>query len=164
MIRNVTSADAQAICDIYNPYIERTTVSFETEPLTVVQMSDRIEAISAEYPYLVHETDGQVDGYAYVSRFAERAAYDGTVDFSIYLAPRAHGRGVGRRLTAALLAECRRIDYRTVIAHVVADNAPSMRFHDAVGFQERGRLLGVGRKFGRLLDVVYFQYDLQQGI
>lgn len=88
MIRKVTPDDAQAITDIYNPFITHTTVTFETEPVSVDEMRRRIVTLSADYPYYVYEHQGQVLGYCYLHAWKPRAAYARTLEVTIYLAPR----------------------------------------------------------------------------
>lgn len=160
MIRAVRPSDAAAINAIYNPYIAETTVTFETEPLTEEQMRERISRISAAFPYLVHESDGCVDGYAYADPFHPRAAYAGTVDLAIYLAPGAQGRSIGKHLMERLIEECKERGFRNMIAAIVGENRQSIRFHESMGFRKVAHMEGVGKKFGRLLDVLYYQLKL----
>ena len=97
MIRPVCPEDAAAIADIYNYYVQETTVSFETEPLSVESMRARILQVVAQYPFLVWEEEGQILGYAYAHQWKERAAYAYTWESTIYLHPAQLGRGMGRR-------------------------------------------------------------------
>ena len=161
MIRPVTEEDAPAIAAIYNPFIEHTTVSFETSPLSDDEMRRRIAAIAAEYPYFVYEDEeGSVAGYCYAHAWKERPAYAKTLETTIYLAPGIHGKGVGRRLMELLTDECRRRGFLTLIACITAENDSSRRFHESLGFRLVSDFKGVGEKFGRRLDVVDYQLDL----
>lgn len=153
MIRPVSPDDATAIARIYNHYVTETTVSFETEPLTVAEMRQRILTLSAAFPYFVHVSDGEVDGYCYVHDWKERAAYRGTMETTIYLAPDARRHGVGQAMMERLVDECRRRGYRALIACITAENVESVDFHRHLGFKQVSLFEQVGCKFGRLLDV-----------
>jgi DNA-binding CsgD family transcriptional regulator/GNAT superfamily N-acetyltransferase len=102
MIRPVRADDAAAIAAIYNYYVLETTISFETEALSVAAMRTRIEHTAAEYPFLVWEEQGTVLGYAYAHRWKERAAYAATWESTIYLRPDCARRGMGRQLMQEL--------------------------------------------------------------
>ncbi|MBR5195592.1 MAG: N-acetyltransferase [Akkermansia sp.] len=157
MIRPVCSDDAAALAGIYNYYIQETTISFESTPLSVADMHARIEQVSAAYPFLVWEEAGQVCGYAYAHAWKERAAYAGTWEISIYLAPEYCGQGIGHRLLEQLVDACRRAGCRVLIACITADNEASCAFHQRHGFRQVSHFTQVGCKFGRLLDVVDYQ-------
>lgn len=160
MIRPVCSKDAAALAGIYNYYIQETTISFESTPLSVVDMRARIEQVSAAYPFLVWEDAGQVRGYAYAHAWKERAAYAGTWEISIYLAPECCGQGIGHRLLERLVADCRRAGCRVLIACITRENEKSCAFHQRHGFRQVSHFTQVGCKFGRLLDVVDYQLML----
>ncbi len=160
MIRQVTLSDARAITDIYNHYVEETTVSFETEPLSVDEMERRIRDISSRYPYFVYEENGEVAGYCYVHAWKERAAYDGAMETTIYLKPGCRHRGIGNELMKSLIEECRNRKYRILIACVTAENTGSLAFHKKLGFEQASHFKNAGVKFGRLLDVIDLQYSL----
>ncbi|MBO5684203.1 MAG: N-acetyltransferase [Akkermansia sp.] len=160
MIRPVCSEDAAALAGIYNYYIQETTISFESTPLSVADMRARIEQVSAVYPFLVWEEAGQVRGYAYAHAWKERAAYVGTWEISIYLAPECCGQGIGHRLLERLVADCRRAGCRVLIACITRENEKSCSFHQCHGFRQVSHFTQVGCKFGRLLDVVDYQLTL----
>ena len=163
MIRDVNADnDARQIADIYNKYVLETTVSFETEPITVIQMRERIERIVAKYPYLVYEEKGKVIGYAYVHLWKERVAYSHTVETTIYLAPDCVQRGVGSALMSRLISECRNRHYRMLIACVTGENHRSLAFHQRLGFNVASHFHNVGNKFGRWLDVIDLEMDISQ--
>lgn len=157
MIRPVEPRDIPALTDIYNHYIIHTTVSFETEPVTVAEMTRRVEQISATYPYLVHETDGTVDGYCYAHPWKERAAYRGTLETTVYLADGSQHRGIGRALMERLIADCRAAKARALIACITGENDASVALHRRLGFRQVARFEKVGFKFDRLLDVLDFE-------
>ena len=155
MIRNVTPTDAKAITDIYNQYILNTTISFETAPLTTGQMLERINDISAEYPYYVYVTeDGSIGGYCYAHRWKEREAYSRTLETTIYLAPHCQHKGIGHKLMHKLIDECRLRGFVALIACITGGNEASIGLHASLGFEKKSHFEKVGIKFGEMLDVV----------
>ncbi len=97
-IRSATIADAQALTAIYTYYVENTPITFETEVPSVQEFAERIAKTLKRYPYLVAEEAGEIVGYAYASAYKERAAYDWTVEVTVYLAPDAKAKGLGTAL------------------------------------------------------------------
>ena len=153
-LRPVTLADAGRIAAIYNKYIADTTITFETEPVSVEVMRGRIDSISSAFPYFVYEYDGELLGYCYAHLWKEREAYSKTLETTVYLAPEACHQGIGSRLMRLLIEECRRQGYHALIACITADNLSSLRFHKRLGFRQVSRFSEVGRKFDRWLDVI----------
>ena len=102
-IRFVELKDSTGILNIYTPYVLDTTISFEYEPPTLAEFTERISNISSKYPYLVYERNGKILGFAYGSPYQERIAYLYDADLSIYLAPEAQNSGVGKKLYSCLL-------------------------------------------------------------
>ena len=156
MIRSATPEDAPAIRDIYAYYVTDTVITFETSVPSEEEMARRVRTISSEYPYLVMETDGEVTGYAYASRWKTRAAYDRTVEISVYVREGFGGRGVGSALYERLLGLLQARGIHAVVAVIALPNEPSRRLHEKFGFRDAGRLPEVGLKFGRWIDVGYW--------
>src|ERR1700750_1979963 len=122
-IRAATPADLVAVTAIYDHAVRQGTGSYESEPPEAAEMARRRQAlVDAGYPYLVAEIDGAIAGYAYAGPYRSRPAYRFTVEDSIYVAPSAQRRGVGRALLDALLAEAHARDFRQMIA-VIGDLA-----------------------------------------
>ncbi|MEO6340051.1 MAG: N-acetyltransferase family protein, partial [Caulobacteraceae bacterium] len=117
----------------------------------------------AGYPLLVAEWEGRVVGYASFGDFRPFQGYRHTVENSVYVAPDAHRRGVGRVLMEALIHRARAMGKHVMVAGIEAENLASIRLHAAAGFVEVGRLPQVGRKFGRWLDLVFMQRALDDG-
>ncbi|WP_163265171.1 GNAT family N-acetyltransferase [Chelativorans alearense] len=165
-IRPSVSADIPAITQIYAHAVESGTASYELEPPGEEEMASRHEAlVSRGYPYLVAEVEGRVLGYAYAGPFRPRRAYRFMVEDSVYIAPQAQGRGIGRQLVKALIEECRKLGFRQIAA-VIGDGSPesaSVRLHEALGFRHAGVLEGSGYKHGRWLDTVFMQLELNGG-
>lgn len=155
MLRFVKPEDAPRLLEIYRPYVEHTTISFETEPPSLEEFQRRIATFSARFPYLVAEEDGVILGYAYAHAFHERAAYGWTVETSIYVERGLRGKGLGRRLYQPLLTLLQAQGVRTACAVVTIPNDPSIGFHQALGFRQAGILPQVGYKLGQWHDVAY---------
>ena len=161
-IRDFAPADAAACAAIYAPFVERTTVSFELDPPDAAELARRFGALrEAGYPVLVAEAAGRVVGYAYAGTFRARPAYRQTVEHSVYVDPAAQRGGVGRKLLDALVDACRARGFRRMVG-VISDpaNSRSLDFHLRHGFAQAGILHGVGRKFGRDLDIVLVERAL----
>lgn len=161
-IRPAHADDAAVIAALYNRYVADTVVTFELEPVPVDDMRSRIGAVAgAGLPWLVAGTqaDGLI-GYAYAAPWRARAAYRHSVESSVYLAPGATGRGQGRALYLALLDALRGCDVHAVIGGVALPNAASVRLHEGLGFEPVAHFREVGRKFGRWIDVGYWQKRL----
>jgi L-amino acid N-acyltransferase YncA len=162
-IRNATPEDAAAISAIYAHHVLNGTGTFEIDPPGTIEITARMEKVrNRNWPWLVCvDDDGEVIGYAYAGPFRERAAYDKTVEDSIYLAPAAQGKGLGRALLLALIEACRKAGAQQMLA-VIGDseNLASIGLHRALGFDDSGVLKRVGVKFGRALDVVILQKSL----
>ena len=151
--------DAAAIAAIYAPFVRETTVSFETTAPGVAEMRERLRQLPL--PGFVYEEDGCVLGYCYAHPWKERPAYSRTLETTLYLAPQAQGRGIGRALMAALMPACRAWGARVLIACITAENERSCRFHEALGFRRASCFHSVGYKFGRWLDVVDYEMALE---
>src|SRR5688572_1096304 len=95
IIRDVTTNDAETICDIYNPYVATTAISFEQQPVSAHDMRERITSVTAKYPWLVAESQEGVIAYAYATRWRTRAAYDQTAESAIYVQQTAQRTGAG---------------------------------------------------------------------
>lgn len=165
LIRPSTEHDLDAITRIYGHHVLHGTGTFETTPPTSDEMAARrADVLSKGLPWLVVEEDGVVLGYAYGNWFKPRPAYRFSVEDSIYMAPEAAGKGLGRALLAELLAALERAGIRKVMA-VIGDsaNAGSIGVHRALGFERVGVVQSCGWKFGRWLDIVMMQRSLGEG-
>jgi phosphinothricin acetyltransferase len=165
-IRNARQGDLPDITGIYADAVRHGTASYELEPPSLDEMLKRFQALATGgFPYLVAELDGAVAGYAYVGPFRPRPAYRFVVEDSVYVAPDAKGRGVGRALLMRLIEEARALGFRQMIA-VIGDGRPdsaSVKLHEALGFCHSGRLEGSGFKHGRWLDTVFMQLAMNGG-
>jgi L-amino acid N-acyltransferase YncA len=164
-IRHCLEADMPTITAIYAHNVRYGTASFETEPPGLDEMCRRrFDILTKGLPYLVAISEGDVVGYSYAGTYRPRPAYRDTVENSIYVHPECLGRGIGKLLLPALVAECEALGLRQMIA-VVGDSAnlASIRLHERCGFQPTGTLRSVGYKLGRWLDSVLLQRSLGAG-
>ncbi|MEZ5646586.1 MAG: N-acetyltransferase family protein [Burkholderiaceae bacterium] len=165
LIRPSQDGDIDAITRIYAHHVLHGTGTFETTPPTTDEMKGRrADVLGKNLPWLVAEEAGQILGFAYGNWFKPRPAYRFSVEDSIYLAPEAAGRGLGKALLAELLAVLERSGTRKVMA-VIGDsgNAGSIGVHRALGFEHVGIVQSCGWKFDRWLDIVLMQKRLGQG-
>jgi phosphinothricin acetyltransferase len=161
-IRSAHPADAAAVAAIYNHYVATTTITFEEVQVGPEEMAGRItNVISSKLPWLVLEQDGKVLGYAYASKWKERSAYRFSVESSIYLHQEARGKGFARKLYQHLFDLLRQSGVHLVIGGVALPNDASVGLHRKMGFQQVGAFQEVGRKFGRWIDVAYWQLRLE---
>ncbi len=167
LIRSAELRDVPAMLGIYAPYVEETSVSFEYAVPSEEEFRSRLERVQSFYPWLVAEQQGRVLGYAYASRFHPRAAYDWSVEVSIYLERGERGRGIGRRLYD-VLERCLRsqgvLCAYSCIAHAPTpdeylDHA-SIRFHERMGYRLTGTFPSCGYKFGRWYGMVWMEKRL----
>ena len=160
MIRAATIADAPALRQIYNHYIEQTVVSFEEIALTNETMAARLALVEdADLPWLVAQDEaGTLLGYAYASPWKARAAYRHSVEITVYLAPQHTGNGVGSALYQALFAALRTRAVHAAVACIALPNEHSVALHEKFGMRKVAHFSEVGYKFGRWLDVGYWQY------
>lgn len=160
MIRPASVSDIPKMLEIYAPYVRGTTVTFEYEVPAPECFAQRFFAITAQFPWLVYEEEGRVLGYAYASLPFERAAYRWCAEPSIYLAPQAQGRGVGKLLYQKLEEYLAAQGYRVLYAIITGENARSIQFHQALGYRQCGHFHNCGLKFGRWLDVYWLEKSL----
>jgi phosphinothricin acetyltransferase len=162
LIRPAVHADLPRLTAIYNHYVLTSPATFDLEPLTVAQRTAWFleHANTGRHRLLVADEEGVVVGYASTSRFRDRAAYDTTVEASIYCAPEAVGRGIGsalyRRLFPAIAGE----DVNRIVAGITLPNNASVALHCSFGFVQVGVFSQNGRKFDRYWDVAWFERPL----
>jgi len=161
-MRLVTGADAPRILEIYAPIVRETTISFEYEVPGEDEMRQRIhDKLGHGYPWLVMENDEMLLGYAYAGRWRDRAAYNWTVETTVYVNAAARRGGVGRELYGALFKLLRAQGFVQAVAGVTLPNEGSVGLHQAVGFVSTGVTHHAGYKFGQWWDVGFFEMNIQ---
>ena len=162
VIRHAEMHDLPALLDIYNHYIVHTPITFDIEPRTLEQRRQWFDGFktSGRYQCLVAARGPRAIGWACSGKFKDRAAYDTSVETSIYLAPDETGKGLGRRLYGALFEALKGEDLHRAFGGVTQPNVASNGLHRAMGFTPVGTYKEVGRKFGRFWDVAWFERPL----
>jgi len=158
VIRRVTQDDLPALLDIYNHYVANTPVTFDIEPRTLEQRQAWFDSFAptGRHQCFVAARGGQPIGWAGSGRFKDRAAYDTSVETSIYLAPGEVGKGLGRRLYQTLFEALAGEDVHRAFGGITLPNEASVGLHLAMGFSHVGTYREVGRKFGRFWDVGWY--------
>ena len=160
MIRLASEADAAPIAAIYAPCVRSTPISFEVVAPSPAEMAERIVNTLPRYPWLVEERDGAVAGYAYAGPYAQRVCYRWSVTTSVYVRDDYRHQGIGRRLYRALLALLAEQGFRSAYAGITLPNAGSVGLHEALGFRKVAHFAEGGMKFGRWVDVGYWELNL----
>ncbi|HUX74439.1 MAG TPA: GNAT family N-acetyltransferase [Steroidobacteraceae bacterium] len=157
-IRPATAADGESLCRIYNHYVAETVVTFDEQPLCGEQMAARLrEVAGASLPWLLAAQGADVLGYAHASKWKGRCAFRYSAEVSVYVRGDSAGRGIGSALYRELLALLKARGLHVAIGGIALPNAASVALHEKFGFQPIGRFSQVGFKFGRWIDVGYWQ-------
>lgn len=164
IIRCAETEDAQALLEIYAPYVEKTAITFEYDVPSVQEFTARMEKVKEKYPYLVAERNGRIIGYAYASAFHQRAAYGWCVETSIYVDMNGRGAGAGgalyRKLEEALKAQGI-LNLNACIGFADPEDEylknDSVSFHAHFGYSMVGRFHRCGWKFGKWYDMVWME-------
>ena len=160
LIRLATEHDAEAIQAIYAPIVSQTFISFETEVPTVDEMRRRVVDTLATLPWLVCEDQGRLFGYAYASRHRVRAAYQWSVDVSVYVHEQARRLGIGRALYGSLLKILTLQGFYNAYAGIALPNPASVGLHESLGFEPVGVYHAVGYKLRAWHDVGWWSLSL----
>lgn len=163
VIRPALETDIDALLKIYAPYVEDSSISFECELPSYQEFLQRVIKYQSRWQWLVAEIDGDIVGYAYGSPHRERAAYQWSVDVSVYVSALSHGKGIGRTLYLHLLRDLAGKGYRQAFAGIAQPNVKSVALHRRVGFELLGVYKSVGFKHGQWHDVAWYQLPLGVG-
>ena len=163
-IRPATEADISRITEIYNEAIQNTAATFDTELKTI---SDRLEWFRSHdenHPVLVAEKDGRVIGFASLTRWSDRCAYDGTAEVSLYIDHNFRGQGTGKQLLEVLTLEGEKSGLHNLVSRITQGNLSSIHIHELLGFTHIGVMRQAGMKFGKFLDVHFMQKLLKTNV
>ena len=161
MIREASNKDSLQIVEIYNHFVETSTVTFETDLVSADEMASRVKKVQDDYPWIVYEKDGVIQGYAYVSKWKAREAYKRSAEVSIYIRQGQQGQGIGKILMQELLDRLEESNLHCLIAGIALPNEASRALHERFGFEKVARFREVGRKFGKWIDVGYWELILR---
>jgi phosphinothricin acetyltransferase len=162
-IRPANRADLPRLTEIYNHYVVHTPITFDLEPYTVERREAWLEqfALTGRHRLVVAEENSLVVGYAGTMRFRVKPAYDTTVETTIYSSPETVGKGIGRRLYAALFEAIAGENVHRIVAGYTLPNAASAKLHEQFGFKPVGIFSEVGFKFGKYWDVAWTERPLR---
>ncbi|MFI5222365.1 MAG: GNAT family N-acetyltransferase [Bacteroidia bacterium] len=156
--RKATYNDAASLAEIYNYYILNTTATCDTEIKNAVERKLWLDAHTGKYPVLVCEDSGrQIIGFASLSRWSERQAYEDTAEISIYMRNDFTGKGFGKILFEKIIEEGKKCGLHTLVSRITTENELSVKLHEQFGFKMIGTMKECGKKFGKLLDVHLMQ-------
>ena len=161
-IRFASEKDAEAILRIYAPYIEKTAITFEYEVPSIEEFRGRIAEITKKYPWIVYEEEGDILGYAYSGPEYTRAAYQWTVETSVYISEKARGKGIGTALYEKILDILKKQNFCVCYVLINDDNIASIKMHEKYGFKENGYRKNCGFKFGKWHSVVFMEKKLNE--
>lgn len=153
--------DASAFSRIYGPIVLQTAISFEIEPPGPAEFAERIRSITAKYPWLCMEIEGEVVGYAYGSSHRARAAYEWSVEVSAYVSEIHRGEGIGKALYQALFQILKLQGFHTALAGITLPNEGSVALHESLGMKPLGIYHSVGFKHDGWHDVGWWELNLQ---
>ena len=157
-IRIATASDADRIAEIYNHYVAKTVVTFEEDPVTGGEMRRRMDEVFASMlPWLVAESGAGVVGYAYATKWKARSAYRFSVETTVYLAAGLGRRGLGSRLYEELFRVLKEKGVHAAIGGIALPNDASVALHEKFGMRKVAHFEQVGFKFGRWVDVAYWE-------
>ncbi len=159
-VRRAAKTDIAAINGIYNYYVANSTCTYQTEPATADERLAWFDSHDEKHPVTVAEAGGEVVGWASLSKFHARRAYENTVENSVYVRVDMQRKGVGRELLDDLIERARSLGHHTIIASISADQSGSIELHDRAGFVKVGHLSQVGYKFDTWLDSIFMQLML----
>lgn len=169
MIRVAETRDAEQIAAIYRPYVEKTAITFEEKPPTAEEIAAKIAKVGATFPFIVFEEPAArpgeaptILGYAYATRYRERAAYRWSLEDSVYVREDSQGRGIGRALLAALIALLRELGYVKIYAVITPPNPSSVILHEKFGFAPLGRFADTAYKLGAWQAIDWMELSLRE--
>lgn len=162
-IRPARRSDLPRLTEIYNHYVIHTPVTFDLEPYTVERRTAWFEqfATTGRYRLMVAEDAGRVEGYAGTTRFRVKPAYDTTVETTIYASPEMVGKGIGKKLYAALFETIAGENINRIVGSYTLPNPGSAKLHEKFGFKNVGVFSEVGYKFGKYWDVQWTERPLR---
>lgn len=157
MIRNVRNSDIPFITAIYNYYIKNTIITFEEEEIDEIETGKRIEEVRNAYPWIVYEENKKPVGYAYASKWRERSAYRFSAESTVYLNKDYSGKGIGSMLLIELIEKSKTKNIHSLIGGIALPNKASIKLHEKFDFKKCAHFKEVGYKFGKWIDVGYWE-------
>ena len=158
VIRPATEKDQKSIMEIYNEAVENTTATFDTEKRSIEKQMEWFKKHKHNHPIIVGEEEEIIKGWASLSPWSDRKAYDGTVEVSVYVHHDQRGKGVGKKLLEIITLEGKRVNNHTILSRISSGNEISIHIHEQLGYRHIGVMKEAGIKFGRYIDVHMMQF------
>lgn len=160
-IRKAKQKDLPVLVSIYNQAILKTTATFDLDPVSIESRQAWFdEHMDDRFPLIVAEEGSTVMGYASLSTYRPKPAYNRTVEVSVYIDEQHHGKGLGKQLLTHIIEMARALDYHVIIAGITSGNDISVKLHEQFGFVKCGEMKEVGFKFDNWQDVLFYQLFL----
>lgn len=156
--------DADALSEIYRPYVENTAITLEYNPPSADEFRERIVEISGQFPYIVCEIGREIAGYAYAHHYRTRYGFRYCAELSVYLKEEYSGRGIGTKIYSSLIAILKRLGFADLYGVIVVPNRASERLHEKLGFEKICHDDKSGYKFGKRLDLGYYRLVLSEDL
>lgn len=156
----LTLENLHAVKAIYDWYIKNATATFHTEPITLEQLQEFIFIDHPLYKSFLIHADGELAGYCFLTFHKKRPAYDRTAEISIYLKPEFAGKGIGKAGLKYIEAVAKEVGLKNLVGVITGDNLSSMALFEKAGFIKCAHFKNVGEKFGKVLDVVAYQKEI----
>ena len=161
MIREASEKDLKGILEIYNDAILNTTAIYAYKIQTLEEKKQWYEKKKQDgYPVLVFEENGRAVGFATFGPFREWPAYKYTIEHSIYVHKDYRNQGIATKLMKEIIKIASAREYATVVAGIDAANEVSIKMHEKMGFKHSGTVTKAGFKFGKWLDLAFYQLNL----
>ena len=160
-IRDYKKGDLNALVEIYRPYVEKTSFTFEYRAPTSGEFEERIKSTMQNFPFFVAELEREICGYAYAGAHRSRCAYGWSVESSVYIDSKFHGQGIGKKLYQQLFKVLKKQRVVNVFAGITLPNDASVGLHESMGFKRIGVYKKVGFKNNQWWDVGWWQLSLQ---
>lgn len=152
-IRPATKNDVYFITEVYNDAILNTVATFDTEIKTLADRMQWFLNHDEKHPVIVAEKNGELVGWASLTQWSDRCAYDGTAEVSVYVHNNHRGKGVGKKLLEILILEGKAVGLHYLLSRIAGGNEASLHLHKIYGFTDIGVMHEVGFKFGKYVDV-----------
>lgn len=162
MLRIARREDVPEMLGIYGPYVQSTTATFEYEVPSLEEFYRRFDTFTPQFPWLVWEEGGEIEGYVYASPPYNRPAYSWCAEPTVYLRPQCRGKGVGTRLYTALEKILKEQGYQVLYALVCQENRVSLGFHEKLGFEKRAFFPNCGYKFHRWMGLYWMEKRISE--
>jgi L-amino acid N-acyltransferase YncA len=145
------------VLEIYDYYVQNSSATFHTGNVTLNELREFMPVNHPKYKSYLIKSEDEVLGYAYLSQFKKRAAYDRTAEITVYLKPGITGKGIGVEALKFLELQARKLNIKVLIATISGSNEHSLHVFEKLGYFCCGQFKEVGEKFGKILDVYTYE-------